>query len=77
MGEHLPELVIQIPFVEVQEQHEDIKVGSKIQIEGQNGIPTTGTVMALTDEKVTVDTNHPLAGKTLLFDIELIKIEQA
>jgi peptidylprolyl isomerase len=27
----------------------------------------------LTDQEVTVDANHPLAGKTLVFDIELIE----
>lgn len=76
MGEHLPERVIKIPLVEVPEQYEEIKVGSRVEIEGEHGTPKAGIVKKLSDQEVTVDTNHPLAGKTLSFDIELIKIRQ-
>jgi peptidylprolyl isomerase len=30
-------------------------------------------VTELTDQEVTIDANHPLAGKALVFDIELIE----
>jgi peptidylprolyl isomerase len=71
MGERRPELIYTLPRAAVPEQHEDLKVGSKIEIERDNGKPTNATVTQLTDQKVTVDANHPLAGKTLVFDIEL------
>ncbi|MGD2187843.1 MAG: FKBP-type peptidyl-prolyl cis-trans isomerase [Desulfobacterales bacterium] len=73
MGEKRPELVATFSRHEIPEQYEDLKVGRNVEVEGANGNPTVGTVTQLTDQEVTVDTNHPLAGKTLVFDIELIE----
>ena len=36
-----------------------------------------GVVKAFDDAQVTVDFNHPLAGKTLSFDVEIIEVRQA
>jgi FKBP-type peptidyl-prolyl cis-trans isomerase 2 len=74
MGEWRPELVANFPRELVPEKHEDLKVGSKVELEDDKGDYMTGIVTDLTDQEVTVDTNHPLAGKTLVFDIELIEI---
>lgn len=73
MGEWRPELMAKISRKEAPEQHEDLKVGSKIEAEDNHENPIVGTVTQLTDQEVTVDANHPLAGKTLVFDIELIE----
>jgi peptidylprolyl isomerase len=73
MGERRPELVTVFSRETIPEQHEDLKVGGKVEVEDDNGNPVVGTVTRLTDQEVTVDANHPLAGKTLLFDIELIE----
>ena len=40
----------------------------------QNGQVIPVTVTAVDDSTVTLDANHPLAGKDLIFDIELIEI---
>ena len=34
-----------------------------------------GVVKAIDDQQVTVDFNHPLAGKTLSFDVEIIEVK--
>jgi peptidylprolyl isomerase len=73
LGERQPELVTVFPREAILEQHEDLKIGSKVEVEDENGNPMVGTVTRLTDQVVTVDANHPLAGKTLEFDIELIE----
>lgn len=39
----------------------------------QSGLP--GMVSDFNDEMVTIDFNHPLAGKTLLFDVEILALE--
>ena len=72
MGEIRPELVAVFSREKIPEQHEDLKIGSRVEIEDNDGSPVVGKVTQLTDQEVTVDANHPLAGKTLLFDIELI-----
>lgn len=35
------------------------------------------TVVALTDKEVVLDTNHPLAGKPLLYDVEVLSVSPA
>lgn len=39
-----------------------------------DGKPIDVTVTAVTQSKVTVDANHPLAGEELKLDVELIDI---
>jgi len=50
---------------------EGVGVGDSVQF----GDGTPGTVVEVTAEMVTVDTNHPLAGETLTFEIELVSFE--
>jgi FKBP-type peptidyl-prolyl cis-trans isomerase 2 len=73
VGERVPELVVKISRSAVSEQHEDLKIGTKVNTKDDNGSPVIGKVTQLTDDEITVDTNHPLAGKTLVFDIEFIE----
>jgi peptidylprolyl isomerase len=73
MGKRKPELVAKFTRIEIPEQYEDIKVGSKVEVEDDDGNTVFGTITQLSDQEVTVDANHPLAGKTLEFDIQLIE----
>lgn len=43
------------------------------QLAGGEEIP--GQVVAVTDGEVTVDFSHPLAGRNLIFDVEIIAVE--
>ena len=43
-----------------------------LHVEAQNGLH--GDVTAVSDEAVQVDFNHELAGKTLVFDIEVLAV---
>jgi peptidylprolyl isomerase len=53
---------------------EDTKVGSRLQANTQDGRKIPLTVVQLDEERATVDANHPLAGKDLVFDIEVLEI---
>ena len=50
------------------------KVGQQFQTEDQGGRPVNLRVTKIDGDNITLDANHPLAGKTLTFDIELVDI---
>lgn len=52
----------------------DLEVGRLLQARGADGQTVTMTVMAIEEEKVTLDFNHPLAGQDLTFQVELVEI---
>lgn len=51
------------------------EVGSIIAFTQQNGVELPGIVRAVEGDSVTVDFNHPLAGQTLTFDVEILDIK--
>jgi peptidylprolyl isomerase len=51
----------------------ELTIGMQLQMMGPQG-PLTIIVKAITDEFVTIDANHPMAGKDLTFELELIEI---
>ncbi|MGH8377556.1 MAG: FKBP-type peptidyl-prolyl cis-trans isomerase [Gammaproteobacteria bacterium] len=53
-----------------------IKPGMRFHTEGKHGQHTV-TVTAVDSEHVTVDANHPLAGKTLDFDVKVLEVRAA
>ncbi|MDI3335464.1 peptidylprolyl isomerase [Defluviimonas aestuarii] len=51
-----------------------LEIGTALQMRTPNGQAMQVTVAEVTAETVTLDANHPLAGKDLNFDIELVSI---
>jgi peptidylprolyl isomerase len=49
-------------------------VGMELQAQNESGEVMRFAVTAVDDASITVDGNHPLAGKALNFDIELVEI---
>ena len=49
-------------------------IGQRLQIRQQDGNPIIVTITDLTEDIITLDANHPLAGYTLFFDVELVEI---
>ncbi len=52
----------------------ELAVGGQLQVSTQDGQQMTVTITAITEEVVTMDANHPLAGQNLIFDVELVEI---
>ncbi len=49
-------------------------VGQRLQIRQPDGETMLVTVSEVGDSQVTLDANHPLAGKSLIFDVQLVEI---
>ena len=49
-------------------------MGLQLQVRQADGSVLIVTVTDLSDETVVLDANHPLAGKDLTFDIQLVEI---
>jgi peptidylprolyl isomerase len=52
----------------------DLKTGIVLQARAPDGGVTSVMVRDVDDENVTLDFNHPLAGKELVFEVKLIKV---
>ena len=50
------------------------EVGLELELVQSNNQPIIVTILKVLDDTVTLDANHPLAGKNLTFDVELVEI---
>ena len=73
-GERRDDGVLQVPRDEFPPDM-TLEVGASVQGQQQSGQTVTFTIMAVSNEAVTLDANHPLAGKDLTFDLTLVSIE--
>ncbi|MFH0830153.1 MAG: peptidylprolyl isomerase [Candidatus Aenigmatarchaeota archaeon] len=70
-GERTQELVKVVPETEMKRHNVQPQVGMPVEADGRRG-----RVVSVTNGRVTIDFNHPLAGKALVYDVEIIgKIE--
>lgn len=51
------------------------KVGAQLEAKGPDGESLFPRVTAMTDDTVTLDFNHPLAGKVLVFDVTVLDVQ--
>ena len=72
-GPHHKEMVIVVDRNQFPANLEP-KVGQQLQIRQADGRAIVVTVTDVSESSVTLDANHPLAGKDLTFDIQLIEI---
>ncbi len=72
-GDHRPEAVQAVPRAQIPAEI-PLEVGGGLQVQTPDGKTIPVTVTSVTDEEVTLDANHPLAGKDLTFAVELVEI---
>ena len=62
---------------EIPKEHvpDEIRVGSELYAKDQGGREVRPIVTVIKDKTVVLDFNHPLAGKTLYFDIKIVDIK--
>ncbi|MCB1869256.1 MAG: peptidylprolyl isomerase [Gammaproteobacteria bacterium] len=72
-GEHSDELVQQVPKNVLPEEIE-VSIGMPLQATGPEGEVLNMMVTQVNEDSIQVDANHPLAGKALNFDIELVAL---
>lgn len=74
-GDYSRELVQKVPRRSLK-GIANVTVGMRLHAETTEG-PRAVTVTAVTGDMVTLDGNHPLAGKNLNFDIEILDVRDA
>ena len=72
-GEQREDLVISVPKDQLPA---DIapEIGMQLQVNQQNGQPVPVRIVDISDENLTLDANHPLAGEDLTFEIKLVDV---
>lgn len=71
-GPHREEMVMEVPRTQLPADMEP-KIGMQLQA-GQGDEQFVVTITDVQEDKVTLDANHPLAGKDLNFEITLLEI---
>ncbi len=72
-GESNPEAVFNVPKTQLPEGMEP-QVGMQLEATQEDGRRQMLVVADVMESEVKLDANHPLAGKDLVFDIELVEV---
>ena len=68
-----PDAIIEIPKERIPPESQ--KVGAHLMARNQDGPPIPILVKEVKEKTVVLDANHPLAGKTLTFDVKIIGVD--
>lgn len=73
-GEAREDLIINVPKDQLPDDVEP-EVGMQLQVNQPDGQPVPVRIAEISDDELTLDANHPLAGKDLSFEIEVVEIK--
>ena len=72
-GDRNPDGIQSVPRAQVPD-HIPLDPGTQLQVQTGDGRTLPVTVTEVTADEVVLDANHPLAGKDLTFEVELVEI---
>lgn len=75
-GPYIPELVEKLPRSTF-EGVDEIKVGMEFHASNEQGDTMVVRVEEINGDEITINGNHPLAGMTLNFDVEVVEVREA
>ena len=75
-GQIAPQLIQKLPL-NIFEGVDKVEVGMEFQATGADGNVMVVRVEGVQGEEVTINGNHPLAGKTLKFDVNILEVREA
>jgi FKBP-type peptidyl-prolyl cis-trans isomerase SlpA len=55
----------------------ELEIGLVYSFADASGGEVPGMIISFNDDEVTVDFNHPLSGRTILFDVQIHRVEPA
>ncbi len=70
-----PEAMIEVPKERIQANLQT--VGAHLLGQNKDGQPLHAFVKEVKEKTIVLDTNHPLAGKALTFDVKVVEVEAA
>jgi FKBP-type peptidyl-prolyl cis-trans isomerase 2 len=73
-GEKMEEAIIEFPRENVPPDM-PLEIGMKLELRNESGQPIPVTIEDIREDVIILDANHSLAGKELVFDIELVEIK--
>jgi FKBP-type peptidyl-prolyl cis-trans isomerase 2 len=54
----------------------NLEIGTQLEVTAEDGTRFQAVITDLQTDRVTLDANHPLAGQTLIFQLELLAIDR-
>lgn len=75
-GEKIAEMIIEMPKSQFPEDM-NLEVGLPLVMSDNSGQQFQVVITEIKEDSVVLDANHPLAGKDLIFDLEVVSIEGA
>jgi len=73
-GPYIDNLIIEIPKDNFR-YNVELDVNSKVKINAPSGKTYYGTITKISDDNLTLDLNHPLAGKKIIITFKVVAIE--